>query len=293
MSGQIFAHPDHEYTWVKNVILDRVMPALSPEGWKVLCVALRHAWGEDAEERLDLLEFMRKSGITDTQVAQRALEECLAAGYLLCRTEPAQEQARDTYVLNTAFEFDPAASQATAEWPALTPEQEQAFEALLAFGQEMEASPAAEQVRAAVKGNPLDAVLAWIETGREMTHLPTADRFKTVVARLNEQVPPLLVPAFEAAQEGDKGGKGATTDGRDPAALWQATLDHLRPQLKKSQFKWLKPTQGIQLSGGALTVAVPTRRSKEWLEGGVLADTIQQALNAIVGQATELVFVVE
>lgn len=291
MVNRIFEHPGHEYTWVKNVVLDRVMPALSPQGWKVLCVALRHAGGEGAEEALDLLAFMRQSGITETDVAQNALQECLEAGYLLRRQIGSQAGARDAYTLNLAYEFDPSVEEAQVDLPMLTPEEEQAFQTLLAFGQEMDVdpAPAPEQVRAAVSGNALDAVLAWIETGREMTHLPTSERFRTVAARLLEGVPPLFVPAFEAAQGGDKG----MSDMRDPAALWQATLDQLQPQLKKSQFKWLKPTQGIQLSGGTLTVAVPTRRSQEWLEEGVLTDMIQQALDAVVGKATELVFVVE
>ena len=290
MVNRIFEHPGHEYTWIKNVVLDQVMPALSPQGWKVLCVALRHAGGEGAEEALDLLAFMRQSGITETDVAQNALQECLTAGYLLRRQIGSQEGARDAYALNLAYAFDPAAGEVQVDLPALTPEEEQAFQALLAFGQEMDVDPAPEEVQAAVSGNALDAVLAWIETGREMTHLPTPERFRTVAARLLEHVPPLFVPVFEADQGGDKGGM---PDVRDPAALWQATLDQLRPQLKKSQFKWLKPTQGIQLSGGTLTVAVPTRRSQEWLEEGVLTDTIQQALEAVTGKATELVFIVE
>jgi len=291
--SQIFEHPRREWTWVKNVVLDRIMPALSPEGWKVLCVALRHAGEDGTEETLDVLAFMRKSGITKKDVAQDALRECLAAGYLLRRQVTFQEETRDVYVLNKEFALEPAAGGAEP----LTPEEERAFQTLLAFGQKMEAGPAPEQVQAAVKGNTLDAVQAWIETGREMTHLPTAERFRTVMARLLEHVPPLLVPAFEQAQRGDKkaakDAKGPVAGARDPAALWQATLDQLRPQLKKSQFKWLKPTQGVRLSEGTLTVAVPTRRSKEWLEQGVLTDTIQQALDAVVGKATALVFVVE
>jgi hypothetical protein len=62
--------------------------------------------------------------------------------------------------------------------------------------------------------------------------------------------------------------------------------------MRKSRFKWLKPTQGVDLDAGTLTVAVPNKRTKEWLEEGQVATVVRQTLESVAGEATELTFVV-
>jgi hypothetical protein len=101
-------------------------------------------------------------------------------------------------------------------------------------------------------------------------------------------------PQLLAAAQDDEDHAPAESAPDAPAAdeLWQATLEQLKSQMRKSRLKWLKPTQGVGLVAGTLTVAVPNKRTKEWLEEGQVATTVQQTVETVAGEAIELTFVV-
>jgi hypothetical protein len=316
-----FHNPFDEITLINNVIIDHIMPTLSSDGWKVLCVALRRTWGgsgpiaraeREVKTRIDYDQFLMGTGIQDQDAVTKALDECLAAGYLVRQPDEQDDvsgQPRRIYTLNTAFEIGGAEAAPLGletkrvqekDTPVLpSPEHERAFQALMDYATEMEADAAPEMVQAAVIGNDADAVLAWIETGREMTHLAKPERFQTIVHRLLDRVPPLPMMAMAPDPQ-----PGTAQDQEDPAPsesapdalaadeLWQATLEQLRSQMRKSRLKWLKPTRGVGLVAGTLTVAVPNKRTKEWLEEGQVATTVQQTLESVAGESIELTFVV-
>jgi hypothetical protein len=316
-----FDNPFDEITLIQNVIIDHIMPTLSSDGWKVLCVAMRRAWGgsgpiahaeREAKTHIAYDQFLAGTGIQDHDALTQALDECLAAGYLvrqLDEQDPVSGQPRHLYALNTAFEIGGAVSAPLVETKGVreketlvfsSPEQERAFRALMAYGAEMEADAAPELVQSAVIDNDVDAVLAWIETGREMTHLAKPERFQTVVQRLLDGVPPLPILAMApdpqpgAAQDHEDLAPSESAPGALTAEeLWQATLEQLKSQMRKSRFKWLKPTQGVGLVASTLTVAVPNKRTKEWLEEGQVATTVQQALESVAGASIDLAFVVD
>jgi len=266
------------FTLIKNAVFEHIMPALSSDGWKVLCVALWQTWAGPAPAALDAQRLAQMSGLSERKTMERAVEECVNAGYLVRR----QVDAGTVYALNTEFEL--RAAEAPVE---LAPEQAQALIELLEFGQEMAAEADPAQVRLAVARNTPEAVRVWIETGGAMTHLKAPERFKTVVARLLDQIPPLpshvLLPEEEPAP--------AAAD-RGAAEMWQAVLEELRPRTKRALFQWLTPTQGVKLSNDVLTVAAPNKRTQEWLESGQLADDIRVAVEAVAGTSIELAFVV-
>lgn len=310
MSGRLFDNPFSDSTIVKNVILDRIMPALSPAGWKVLCVALRQTWGgfdptsssgHTAEADISYSQFVEKTGLRERDVITGALQECLEAGYLVVRQMEQDAQTGEpsyAYALNTAFEMreaeialpSAAVKEDVIAFPS--PEHESAFQVLMDFGREMGVDPDPALAGQAVTDNAPETVLAWVETGQEMTHLESAQRFQTILQRILDRVPPLLMPAF-APDDQDEGEQLATPGDLTAQGVWQATLGELRSKVRKSKFRWLTPTQAVGLSGSTLTVAVPNERTREWLEEGQLAETIQQTVEAVAGQSIELTFVVQ
>lgn len=319
MNDKPFANPFGEMTVIKNLIIDRIMPKLSSDGWKVLCAAMRRTWGgmdaisygrREAQIQIDHDQFAVGTGIQDPDALAKALDECLAVGLLVRHPDEQKSgQTRLLYALNTEFEIvrvEPVTvgpeTEQMQEMPALafpSPEHEHAFQALMDYGSEMEVDPNPERVHAAVIDNDPDAVLAWIETGREMSHLAKPKRFETVVQRLLDKVPPLPLAAFgpdlqpdAAHEDGEIAPPELQSD--DPAAeqLWQATLEQLESQVRKSKLKWLLPTRGVEFTAGTLTVAVPNKRTKDWLQEGQLAATIQQALESVAGEPIGLTFIV-
>jgi hypothetical protein len=282
-----FADPRRTFTIIDNVVLDRIMPELSPLGWKVLCVALRHCQGGNQQTGLSLRELVTRAGGQEVEATQRAVQECVQAGYLIRQATGSNppSKAREVYTLNTAF--DVAAVN------------ERAYRALVEFGREMKAETDVGLIREAVCKNETDAVLNWIETGREMTNLPKPARFETVVQRLLEQVPPLpreLLMAM-AAEEIARDRPPATPVRISPQpppvtaeVLWQNTLAVLESRVRKSKLQWFKPTHGESLKKGTLVVSVPNQRTKEWLEEGQLAATVREAANSAAGKPLKLVF---
>lgn len=297
MTNRLFDNPCNDSTLIRNVIFDQIMPVLSSDGWKVLCVAIRQAWEwrGDGSSRAPttVSQFMEKTGIKKQAAVEKAIKECLNARYLVHKADT------DAYALNV--EFEPGAPVTEAEQVPLDPEQERTLQALLDFGHEMEVEPNLASVREAVLKSNADAVLAWIELGRGMVNLEMGVRFQTVVARLTDQVPPLPLAMLEMDMELDSAPPKETVEENAPSEpddsaahnLWQTTLEELRSQMRKSNFKWLKPTRGTELAGGVLTVAVPNERVKEWMETGVFATNITETLEKVAAESVTLALVVK
>ena len=103
---------------IHNAVFDVIMPLLSPNGWKILCVAIRQTWGWVADsdgdprnrrewDRVSYSQFTAKAGIKSRSTVSRALKECLDSGYLL-RHQVGTERGMPAYVyaLNREFEID-------------------------------------------------------------------------------------------------------------------------------------------------------------------------------------------
>jgi hypothetical protein len=277
-----------------------VMPALSSDAWKVLCVALRQTWGGDVESgraipvHITLAQFEEKTGMKGSGVIGKALRECVDAGYLLL--DQSGEPTTD-FVLNRETELKPLAPAAdkTEKMVPLRPDLESAFQALVGFGREMGATADFALVRRAVVDNGADAVADWIAVGRLMTHLEPAARFKTVLERLLQGVPPLplsmLAPEELAEVEG--AAMVAEMEAHDLSAseLWEAILEELRTKMRSSKFKFFESTVGVALENDVLTVEASNERIREWLETGQLAETIVEAAKVVAWPELTLKFV--
>lgn len=313
MSDQLFSNP-YDFTIIKNVIFDHIMPSLSSDGWKVLCAAIRHTWGWTGDEaplgsqenaRLSVAQFMEKTGLQEQDLVERAIEECLEFGYLVSYQVGQDAQMGEqqyVYALYTGFEVSdltpaPLAEgvvevESREEMMALSPGQASALQALMAFGHDMGTDPDLAQLQQAVVQNDADAVMNWIEIGRAMTNLAEPLRFQTVVQRLLDRVPALPLSMLAPDPSEELPAPKPEPAILDAGELWQATLSELQSQLRKNKFKWLEPTRAVALAEGVLTVEAPNKRTKEWLEEGQLATTIQQTLNAVAGEPIEVRFVV-
>ncbi|HOT91708.1 MAG TPA: hypothetical protein PLJ78_06840 [Anaerolineae bacterium] len=300
MSDRPFCNPYSDFTVVRNILFDQVMPSLSSDAWKVLCVALRQTWGGDIETgraipiHITLTQFEEKTGIKAPGALGRALRECVDAGYLLL------DQSGDPmtdFVLNLRCEIKPLVpgAEAAEKLPPLRPGLESAFQALVSFAREMGAVPDLTLVRRAVVENGADAVADWIAVGRVMTHLEPPARFKTVLERLLQGVPPLPLSmlAPEELEETPEGTAPASTEERalSAAELWEATLNELRTKMRSSKFKFFESTVGIALEDGVLTVEAPNERIREWLETGQLAETTRETFKALTKGMVTLKFV--
>jgi hypothetical protein len=115
---------------ISNTVFDVIMPDLSLSGWKILCVAIRATWGWAAdpdgdprqrklEDQISYSQFRERSGIKTNHTIGKAIDECLAKGYLLRSVVGHQtgiEQPTYTYRLNIDYELPgiPTAKNAVA-----------------------------------------------------------------------------------------------------------------------------------------------------------------------------------
>ena len=117
MADKPFENPYAKYTSFKNITLDVIMPALSANGWKVLCCVIRQTWGwvdptsptgRKQSDQLSYSQLMTKTGIKSKATISRAIKENLAAGYLL-RGQVGADARSDlplyAYALNTEYEI--------------------------------------------------------------------------------------------------------------------------------------------------------------------------------------------
>jgi hypothetical protein len=108
-----FARQGH-YTIFDNVILDEIMPRLSPNAWKVLCFVIRKTKGfHKDEEALSYAAIMKGTGIKSKSTLSAALKELLPdeqTGFvgLLLGTAHGENgrYATPSYRLNPGFEVE-------------------------------------------------------------------------------------------------------------------------------------------------------------------------------------------
>lgn len=98
------------YFSIHNVVFDVMMPTLSPNAFKVLCVAIRQTMGwRKKREAISYSQFMALSGIKSRATVSTALAECLAQHYLI-REESGNASNLGTvtyrYHLNTELEVE-------------------------------------------------------------------------------------------------------------------------------------------------------------------------------------------
>lgn len=88
------------------------MPAVSPNAWKILVFTIRRTWGwadDDSStgrrewDQISYSQFRNGTGIKSDTTVQKAIEECIKAGYLL--RKPIDEQ-NFKYRLNESFEVE-------------------------------------------------------------------------------------------------------------------------------------------------------------------------------------------
>lgn len=299
MGEKLFTNPYAEFTAIRNILFDRVMPALSSDAWKVLCVALRQTWGGDVESgraipiHITIAQFEEKTGIRESSVIGKALRECVDAGYLLLD----QSGAPTTdFVLNREVGLKPLtpAENKIEKIVPLRPDLESAFQSLVGFGREMGATADLALIRRAVVDNGPDAVADWIAVGRLMTHLEPPARFKTVLERLLQGVPPLPLSmlAPEELAEVEEAVPVVKKGARDLSAseLWEAILEELRSRMRSSKFKFFESTVGVVLEDDTLTVEAPNERTREWLATGQLSETTVEAAKDVAWPALTLRF---
>jgi len=98
------------YFSIHNAVFDVMMPTLSPNAFKVLCVAIRQTMGwRKKNEVISYSQFMTLSGIKSRTTISAALAECLAHHYLT-REERASTfnlgKPDYSYRLNTDLEIE-------------------------------------------------------------------------------------------------------------------------------------------------------------------------------------------
>lgn len=121
---------------IHSAVFDVIMPGLSPDAWKALCVAIRETWGQrwavtDADEDLrdgwghiSHSQFQEKMGERNEATVSMALQECLEAGYLVQR-EMAGEQGKPVFVYTLNWDLEVAdGSEATGAETELTEQRE-------------------------------------------------------------------------------------------------------------------------------------------------------------------------
>jgi hypothetical protein len=79
-------------TTFTNLMLDIIMPSLSPNAWKIICFAMRKTEGwadsntESGRKEADVIaisQFRIGCGIVSNDTVMNAIDECLSRGYLL------------------------------------------------------------------------------------------------------------------------------------------------------------------------------------------------------------------
>lgn len=105
-------------TTVENIVYDKIMPTLSGNAWKILCLAIRKTlgWsdpttksGRKESDVISISQFMVGCGIGSNNTVIEGISECLEKGYLL-RT-PASNRSY-SYKLNLDYELSSDAETA-------------------------------------------------------------------------------------------------------------------------------------------------------------------------------------
>ena len=200
---------DFPFTPFHNYILDHIMPDLSPNAWKVLCVAIRQTFGwvdettesgRRFEDEISYSQFMDKSGIGGRSTLSKAIKECLTKFYLKRRVigkHPGTGRPIYAYHLNKDYEIaaSPEIGPAASPETGLTKEtkkerksgggvQEHLYTLLIDFGvSESVAQKLAEEEL------PEEQVEGWITYTKQATNLHSPVAFLVSKLQSGERVP--------------------------------------------------------------------------------------------------------
>jgi hypothetical protein len=125
-----FAQQGH-YTEAHNLIFDYIMPRVSPNAFKVLCLILRRTkgWGKSSES-ISYDDIIAGTGIKSDATISRAIIELLEMGCIVKR-DGAIKSAATAYALNRKYEI-PAEDDRNAREASLASKNEARTDQILA-----------------------------------------------------------------------------------------------------------------------------------------------------------------
>jgi hypothetical protein len=264
-----FARPG--FTMFNNYILDHIMPDLSANSWKVLCVAIRQTIGwqdEEAEsgrremEVISYSRFRQMTGIGSDQTVARAIKECVDKGYMLRVPGEGQEIS---YGLNMDYEIE-------VDTPT----------------EIVEVSDECTSTRIVEVGE--DTSTETVE-GAGDTSTENVEVGKGTSTEIVEDT------STESVETKENINKARTTKERIVAPLperniWQAALGELRLQMTKGTFDtWVMNTRLVSCQDDVFVIGAQNEFDRDWLENRLLT-TVKRTLVGIVGHPVEVSFVV-
>jgi hypothetical protein len=256
-----FARPG--FTMFNNYILDHIMPDLSANSWKVLCVAIRQTIGwqdEEAEsgrreiEVISYSQFRQMTGIGSDQTVARAIKERVDKGYMLRAPGEGQEIS---YGLNMDYEI--------------------------------EVDTPTEIVEVDDEDTSLETVEVSEDTSTEIVEVVEGTSTETVGVGKGTSTEPV--------ETKEKINKAPTTKERIVSPLperniWQAALGELRLQMTKASFDtWVKNTRLVSCQDGVFVIGTQNEFARDWLENR-LRTTVERILVGIVGHPVEVKVVI-
>ena len=252
-----FARPG--FTMFNNYILDHIMPDLSANGWKVLCVAIRQTIGwqdEEAEsgrremEVISYSQFRQMTGIRSDQTVARAIKECVDKGYMLRVPGEGQEIS---YGLNMDYEI--------------------------------EVDTSTEIVEVSDKGTSTETVEGGGDTSTE-----TVEVGKGTATEIVEDTSTESVDTKENINKAQT--KERVVSPLPERNIWQAVLGELRLQMTKATFDtWVRNTRLVSCQDDVFVIGAQNEFARDWLENRLLT-TVERTLVGIVGHPVEVRFVV-
>ncbi|GIK39543.1 MAG: hypothetical protein BroJett011_33760 [Chloroflexota bacterium] len=101
-----FIAQQQEFIVLNNSFFDYVMPDLSPNAWKVLCLIVRKTkgWHKEAD-RIPYSQIKEGTGLKRPEAIKAALEELISKGYIKAQRS-SHKWTATLYELNTDFEMN-------------------------------------------------------------------------------------------------------------------------------------------------------------------------------------------
>ena len=265
-----FARPG--FTTFNNYILDHIMPDLSANGWKVLCVAIRQTIGWQDEETasgrremevISYSQFRQMTGIGSDQTVARAIKECVDRGYMLRVPGEGQEIS---YGLNMDYEIEVVATSTE----------------IVEAGDE---DTSTETVEGA--GDTSTEIVEAVES----TSTETVEISKGTSTKIAEDTSTEPVETKENTNKA-RTAKERSASPRPERNVWQAALGELQLQMTKATFDtWVRNTRLVSCQDGVFVIGAQNEFTRDWLENRLLT-TVERTLVGIVGHPVEVRFVV-
>jgi len=265
-----FARPG--FTTFNNYILDHIMPDLSANGWKVLCVAIRQTIGWQDEETasgrremevISYSQFRQMTGIGSDQTVARAIKECVDRGYMLRVPGEGQEIS---YGLNMDYEIEVDTTST-------------------------------EIVEAGDGDTPTETVEDAGDTSTEIVEAVESTSTETVEISKGTSTKIAEDTSTEPVETKENTNKARTAKERSASPLpernaWQAALGELQLQMTKATFDtWVRNTRLVSCQDGVFVIGAQNEFTRDWLENRLLT-TVERTLVGIVGHPVEVRFVV-